>query len=158
MSAANIPSSLPQKTSVRFVAVTVSLLLIAALLSAQWTSPHIHLAVQHSHDAGLHQHPVNHHYDQTAIDYADSNHASVSLHDVDMHNDLVWHHAQSVDLNFSAYISARIKHQPVYIMSSVLSMEQALYSEVSLAYEGTENSPFFLRQTPLQPRAPPPIS
>ena len=60
------------------------LLLVMAFLAMQWTTTHIHLAEQHSHDGGSHQHQVDAHDHSfssgmvTAIDFSQqTNHDNI---------------------------------------------------------------------------------
>ena len=51
--------------------------LVAALLSMQWSSAHIHLAEHHDHDGSHHQHNIEGHAHQSFThndDFPDSNH------------------------------------------------------------------------------------
>lgn len=64
-------------------------ILLAAFLSLQWSSAHIHLASQHEHDGDQHQHAATAHNHQLAthhqdiIDFTDVEHESSSVVELD---------------------------------------------------------------------------
>ena len=122
------------------------LVLFVAFLSVQWSSAHIHLAEQHSHDGTHHQHEIKTHTHHQTL-------SADSAHSTDDPDKLV-----ELDLDCNRYATSKYDSQ--YIVFSSVN------SHVSVYYQVDDNAPpiihgskhRYIDYSTIQFRGPPQIS
>lgn len=125
------------------------LLLVAAFLSMQWTTAHIHLGEQHNHDGSHHQHQVEahaYHLTDQAVDASDSSHQASHTNIIDFYYEYSVSKRENQKDSFDAVITPEFNPPP-----------SLLLARIEIPALITVRPGYFARST-VNPRAPPQTS
>lgn len=125
------------------------LLLVAAFLTMQWSTTHIHLAEHHNHDGDHHQHQAEAHAHNIAKQHADAIDYS---HHADFSN--------TIEIDHEFPLSKREKQKnssTVVITPAFLSSQSFFLTSIKIPVIVNTKLSYFSRST-VHPRAPPQTS